>query len=339
MGRRYLIVKTSSLGDIVHTIPVVSYLKMVDPDCTIDWIAEKAGAQLLKAVPLLDRVLVIDTKKWRSQVFATSTRNEVRELFYELRKYTYDMVFDLQGNVKSGLLTFLTKAGIKGGFGKQSVPEWPNLLFTHKKVNPPDGQNIAEDYLSVASGILGVKLPEKIAPVAFKVDLRETTQVEEIVKGCENPVLLAPGSAWENKRMSLPQLVSVLKKRLEKETCKIFLLWGSESEFQVCNLLVKQFSNAIILPKLSLAAVQLLKSKMSLVISMDSLPLHLAATAGVATLSFFGPSSGAKYAPKGKLHRFIQGGCPYGETFVKRCSKLRTCPTGACIKNINLELK
>lgn len=332
MGRNYLIIKTSALGDVVQTIPVVSYLKAIDPDCQIDWIVEKAGAELLRALPLLDRVLVVDTKKWRSHPFASATRKEVGCFVGKLREKTYDSVFDLQGNTKSGILTLLSKGALKGGFGKKTVPEFLNLLFTNKKANPPEGLNITEDYLWVVSHLMDRELPEKIDPVQFKVDHKEAILIDSLVGCYQDPILLAPGSAWENKRLNESQLINLLNKQSEKT--QIFLLWGNEGEFKICSAIAPLFANCSILPKLSLPAVQLLMSKMSLVISMDSLPLHLAATTDVPTLSFFGPSSGAKYAPKGSQHKFIQGKCPYGETFVKRCKKLRSCPTGCCIKNI-----
>ncbi len=334
MGKRYLIIKTSSLGDIVHTIPVVSYLKACEPDCQIDWVAEKVGAELLKALPLVDRVLTINTKKWRSHPFSPSTWKEFSSFIRQLREYSYDMVFDLQGNVKSGIFTCFSKAGIKGGFGKTTVPEWPNLWFTNKQVNPPAGLNITEDYLYVVSRLLGRECPVEVAPVTFNVTQQEILMVDTLLEGGKTCVLLAPGSAWENKKASEAQLIDLLNQ--QPKEARIFLLWGSEQEFLVCQNIAPICSNASILPKLTLAGVQYLMSKMDLVISMDSLPLHLAAITGVPTLSFFGPSNGKKYAPKGAQHRFIQGSCPYGEVFEKRCRKLRSCPTGSCIKNLNL---
>ena len=67
---------------------------------------------------------------------------------------------------------------------------------------------------------------------------------------------------------------------------------------------------------------------------MDSLPLHLAGTSGTATFSVFGASSAQKYKPLGIAHQAVQGVCPYGKVFERRCPVLRTCPTGLCIKSI-----
>lgn len=335
MGKRYLIVKTSSLGDIVHCLPVVSYLKKIEPDCRIDWIAEKAGASFLSACSLLERVISIDTKKWRSNLFCAETWNEILETRRLIQTERYDMIFDLQGNAKSGIFTWLAKAGVKGGLGKNSVPETPNRLFTNKKVELSQNPvlNIREDYLWVVSHLLEADMPkEDLPPIPFKVSPAETQRVESLRGSYKHVILLAPGSAWENKRLSKEQLIKLLNQ--QSKTSHIFLAWGTDSELHLCNELKGLYEHVSVLPKLSLAALQLFMSKVDLVISVDSLALHLAATTGVPTLSFFGPSSAVKYAPKGKQHRHTQGVCPYDVTFAKRCPKLRCCPTGACTKNL-----
>lgn len=335
MERRYLIVKTSSLGDVVQCLPVANYLKSIDPTCKIDWIVEKGGSSLLRACPLLDRVIVVDTKKWRSHLFSKNTWEEIFRVRHQIQEYHYDMVFDLQGNVKSGFFTCLSKAKVKGGFGKESVPEWPNRLFTNKKVDLLNNSqlNISEDYLWMVSQLLGKPMPqEALPPFSFNVDPVEARLVESLRGLYRNAILVAPGSVWENKRLSKEQLEVLLAE--QPVNVQIFLSWGTDEELELCRSLTLSHANVSVLPKLSLEALQLFMSKMNLVISMDSLPLHLAATTGVPTFSFFGPSSALKYAPRGPQHRHVQGACPYDETFVKRCPKLRTCPTGDCIKKL-----
>lgn len=81
--------------------------------------------------------------------------------------------------------------------------------------------------------------------------------------------------------------------------------------------------------------LQHLMSNMRLIVTMDSLPLHLAATTSVATFSIFGASLGKRFAPVGEQHHFFQGACPYGRTFTNRCPILRSCKTGACIRRLS----
>ncbi len=110
------------------------------------------------------------------------------------------------------------------------------------------------------------------------------------------------------------------------------ILWGSPKEKEQAQAIANGFiGNSTLVDPLSLPALHLLMTHVDLVISMDSLPLHLAAVAGTPTYSLFGPSLAQKYAPQGDKHHALQGSCPYGTTFEKRCPKLRTCPTGACL--------
>jgi heptosyltransferase-1 len=101
--------------------------------------------------------------------------------------------------------------------------------------------------------------------------------------------------------------------------------------------LQQRLPGAQILDRLPLPVLQNFMAAVDLVIAMDSLPLHLAATTSTATYGFFGPSLGLKYQPQGPQHHAFQGCCPYGQIFAKRCPALRTCPTGACLREANGE--
>lgn len=334
MGRRYLIIKTSALGDVVQTLPTVGFLKEREPDCKIDWIVEKGAADLLRACPLLDRVIEVDTKKWRKKCYAPSSWKAFSEACRQLREHSYDAVFDLQGNVKSALWTFLCHSPVKVGLAKENIPEWPNLLTTNTKIALPEHLNIREDYLWILSQYFHVPLPLIPPAIPFVIDATDALEVDTLLQRATQPILLAPGSAWENKRLSKEQLEALVRTISQEST--LFLAWGTSEEKALCESLMNGHPRAVVLPKLSLPALHLLMTKMTLVVSVDSLSLHLAAIAGVPTRSYFGPSLGEKYAPKGILHMHIQGECPYGKVFTKRCPILRTCETGACIKNITI---
>lgn len=311
----FLIVKTSSLGDILHAFSVISYLRQKFPNSTIDWAVEKGNAPLLTSHPEIDNVFLIDTKSWRKEI---KNWGGIRNFYNEVRKKTYDAVFDLQGNTKSGLILSVVKAKKKIGFGKKSVAEWPNLLFTNFKSKPPKGLNIREDNLYVVQNFFSDPLKYEDKKLILNITHEEQKTLEELKKGPK--ILVCPGSFWKNKRLSKEQLLPFLKG-------PYYVAWGNEKELSFAKEL-----GGVILPKLSLPLLQNLMNEMDLVIAMDSLPLHLAATTKTKTLSFFGPSLGKKFAPIG--HDYYQGQCPYNITFEKRCPKLRTCKTGACMNLI-----
>lgn len=326
---KILIVKTSSLGDIIHTFPVIDYLKQKFPDAEIDWVVERSCISLVQAHPHVNRVLQIDTKFWRYKLFGS--RSEILAFKNKLFENHYDLLLDLQGNVKSGIITFLARAKAKVGFGKKTVAEWPNTLATHYKFDPPPGRNIREDYLYIAQSYYKDNQPFTPSPVQLK---------SPDVKNQFSPpcYMVCPGSAWVNKQLTTHTLSQFLRLVHQRTNCLFLFVWGTEEERIMLNQLVKEHSGYChIIERHTIPELQNLMSQMDLVIAMDSLPLHLAGTTKTPTFSIFGPSLATKYQPIGKQHISFQASCPYGKTFEKRCPVLRTCPTGACMHELNAQ--
>lgn len=323
---RYLIVKTSAFGDIIHAYGVLEFLKQLDPTCSVDWVVEKRMSALVKNHPLVDRTIEVDTKKWRSNLFTKATKQEIAATTAELKKESYDAVFDLQGNIKSAIITFLARSKNKIGFGFKTAPESISALSYTHRYNPPVCQNIRSDYLF---------LPESYFAKKNNITLSTLLTVEQAVPVLQANWLIAPGSNWINKQLTYPALTAFLQLCKLAYKPKYVFLCGSESEHSAAQELVQAFPGSEILYKPTLPVLQHIMSSMQLVISMDSLPLHLAATASCPTYSFFGPSSSQKYNPLGIIHGAFQGPCPYGQTFERRCPKLRTCPTGACLREVS----
>ncbi len=336
---RILIVKLSSLGDIIHAFPVLSYLNQYYPHTKIDWVVEKPFAELVQAHPLVNKVLCVQTKKWRSELWKKTAWQEMAAFRGELQEYLYDIVIDLQGNMKSGLVTASAKSHLKVGFGYNSVSEWPNILATHKRYNPPQGHNVREEYLFLVQSIFENFSSVENDGVQLKLTIQQKDQLEKVLKSFQYvrglKVLVCPGSNWPNKQLSKETLQNFLQSILQKLEAHFFFIWGNQAE----KALVDELAACIplqssVIDKLSLPALQNLMAEMDLVLAMDSLPLHLAGTALVSSFSIFGASSAQKYRPLGIAHEAYQGICPYGNTFERRCPVLRTCKTGACMKQL-----
>ncbi|MCP5469965.1 MAG: hypothetical protein H7A36_05620 [Chlamydiales bacterium] len=302
---KYLIVKTSSLGDILQTFPVATYLREKSPHGILDWIVEESFAPLVEAHPAVDNVLI------------TKRKYKIPYCF-ELRKKIYDIVFDLQGNCKSGALTACAHSRAKVGYAWRDLPEWPNGFATNVKFPMPKKKNIRDDYLSLVQNYFDDFTPVKEKPFLFPLTLQEEKEIGGISEG----TLICAGAAWPNKCLSLKRWHALLSK-IEGP---IHFVWGSEKERAFVEQL-KEYGT--ILPKLSLAQLQNVMSRSRKVLCMDSLPLHLCATTATPAFAFFGPSSLEKYLPEG--FEGIQGKCPFNITFDKRCPRLRTCKSASCM--------
>lgn len=314
---KILIVKTSSLGDIVQAFPVASYLHRLFPKAEIDWVAKTPYLDLLRSHPLIHRALQAK----------------------DIKKSTYDLLLDLQGNIKSGLITARAKAQEKIGFTFRQAPEWPNALFTTKRYPINLNEPISKQYLSLAHSHFSNTSLEADFKVDLKVSEKELEWVEEKLRGSSSPrLMICLGSAWENKKLSLQTWKEFLGRIQKEVSSHFFFVWGNEKEKTEAEILNLFFSDSSsLLPHMRLPVWQRMMARMDAVLSVDSGALHLAATAGTRTFSFFGPSSAQVYKPAGERHGAFEGDCPYGVAFTKRCPKLRTCSTGSCLKDISSE--
>jgi len=312
---KIVIVKTSALGDIVHLYPTLHFLRRKFPNAQIDWAVEKKNSTLVASHPEVNRTLC----------FSRESLRELKAFRDSLRETEYDVLFDFQGNCKSALIALMARAKQKAGFSWRTVAEWPNLFATTHRFDPPPGRNIREDYLYLAE--------------SFFKEKSYCSNSDVVLKGGEPPpsrrnVVVAPFSAWKNKEITEEALVEFLKLLQKKLGSRLLFLWGSDAEKGRAERVRSFFpEGAELLPKLSFPDLQRVLEEAKLVVAMDSLPLHLAATTSTPTYSFFGPTNPDKYAPFGENHGYFRGSCPYGKSFEKRCPILRRCETGACLRS------
>jgi len=339
--KRYLIVKTSSLGDIVQSFPALSLLKKIHPDAKIDWVVEHNAKDLLLSHPYVNRVIFFEGKKWKKHPWRSSCRKAIAHFVKELRLHRYDAIFDLQGNIKSGIITGFAKAKHKVGFDSQNVAEWPNLIATNRHVAINPTVNLRLQYCQVINGYFSLNAKYKQEPDLF-LSVKPSKKIEKLFSHSlvQNKVniLVCPFSRWKNKQIPVKRLCDFLN-FLSKDLDATFLfISGDENEKIAAQTLALRFPDrSIVLSGYSLVSLFLLMEKMDLIVSMDSLPLHLAGLSSKPTISFFGASNGHLYAPLGDQHLSLQGRCPHGYFFQKRCKHLRSCISGACMDDFSLD--
>lgn len=327
---RYLIVKTSALGDIVQAFPVIAYLKSKCPEATIDWVVEKRFSSLVASHPDVTNTICINSKDWRRRLWRWQTIKELTQCVHALRIAHYDALFDLQGNSKSGIISLFVKTKKRIGFGWKTAPERFNCCITTHKTNPPPGQNIRCDYLALAGAFFHDPHPSINEQVALRVS---DTEREALAIWPRGAWMVCPGSQWENKRLSIETWQQFLDRLYAIYAPQFIFLSGSSLEREQALFFAQRYPRACVADRLSLPLLQHLMQKMALVIGVDSFAVHLAGTTAVPTFSIFGPSAQSKYAPLTSSCSY-QGPCPYEQHFEKRCPVLRSCATGACMKNI-----
>lgn len=337
---RLCLVRCSAPGDIIQTYPAVAEIRRLYPDALLHWVVDSRYRSLVERHPQVDAAISIDFQR-----FKASPTGEWRKCLHTLREHQYDIAIDLQGNVKSGLITLALRSTHKIGYDRSSVSEWPNLLCTRMRCHVPQDLSRRDAYRSLVLQALGSDEEESAMPQIplLTLDAEEKDALQRLLSGAlfiENaPMLVSPGSRWTNKELRIEDLATLLKGIQRRHSASFGVLWGSEREKMLAQELQMMMPELSLLPRLSLPLLQHLMHHSSLFIGMDSMPLHLAASAGTPTYAFFGPTKASIYGPQGAGNLSFQGACPYQEPFERRCPKLRTCSTGACLKTCHFDVE
>lgn len=334
---RFLIVKSSALGDILHAFPVLNYLKERFPHCRIDWIVEDSAKSLLKAHPLLDQVISFNFKQLRKNPFSSLLWKKFFDSIRNCRKNQYDLLIDLQGNTKSAFFSSFVNAKQRLSFARPYLPEWPHLYLKALRFCPPKGFNIYQDLLYIVQKYFKESPTAVHSKIELMLSKEEKKCLQRIDFSPELKILIAPFSTWENKQLDFSQLAFFLEKVLQDFPQAFFyIIWGSVDEKAKAKQIQKRFgTNSYLLEKLSLPLLQRVVAQLDCVLSMDSLPLHLAASTSKPVFGLFGPSSMRKYHQR--ENSGFQGHCPFSQSFEKRCKFLRTCDKAPCMKEMDLE--
>ncbi len=327
---RILIIKTSSLGDIIHALPVLEYLRQAEPSATIDWVVDEAFADLLSGNPLIDRLLLVAFRRWKKKPFARQTWQEVVAFVKELRQQHYDLIFDLQGNLKSGLVCAFSRAPVKIGFSRQHQQEWLNGLFTSRKVSfLPSDKNAAQRYLRIVSSPFSLPL-ESIEPrsdihTSFDDDAY-AQQVVELALGYPL-ILFHNGTTWTTKLWHADgwkQLADAVL--LHYPQTVILLSWGTAEEHLLAEEIAAHLDNrSVLLGKMSLKQFVAVLKRVDLVVGGDTGPIHLAAAVGTPTVSFYRSTDGSLNGPLGRQHLIVQSPLSCTRCLRKACDRDEEC--------------
>jgi lipopolysaccharide heptosyltransferase I len=331
---RYLIVKPSSLGDILHAMPAVSALAKAQPDVSVDWVVKPPFAELPPYLPCVRRVIPFYDKKIRKPLHFLP---EVFRLRSDLRRDAYDAVIDLQGLVRSAFIGSLSGCRVRAGFASPrehfSTHFYTRLLKGREKsAHAVDVNNaLMRDFLGREDLDFSLELPvnERTAGRA-----RET--VAEAFGGVlpERFAVVAPGARWETKKWPADFFCAVIASLSRREPGLKFLLAGTRDEAEDAESILAKSNGlpvASICGKTSVGELLETVRLSSLMICNDSGPMHIAAALGVPVVAMFGPTDPVLTGPYcEKKSVFIP------EIACNRCF-LRYCKDSRCHASIDPE--
>lgn len=286
---RFLIIRLSSIGDIVHALPAVSWLAKTFPEAEIDWVVEKRFAVLLQGNPYVRRVIGLDTLGWRKRLVSLATLQEIRLGVASLREAAYDAAVDFQGLYKSAVISALSRSKLKVGFAANWLREPAAGIFYDERVAPHGRRHVIEWNFALVEP-LGVRTPE-VDQWEFSLPRTEADDgyvAERLASfGAKEYIVVNPGGGWQSKRWA-PESFAELIRRLGPELGGKIFLTGSPEEERLIHEIIRLSGSAEAhyFPSTLVQFIALAR-RARLFIGGDTGPLHLAAALGTPIVAIF----------------------------------------------------
>lgn len=310
---RILVVRLGAMGDVIHALPTVATLKRELTSARITWVIDPKWAALLEGNPYVDEVLEFDRRRWAS----------IRSAWRELRQRPFDVAIDLQGLIKSALITTMSGARRSIGFSREQAREWAAALFYSKTVNSPE-RHIVDRNLSLAQAA-GAKRLVRDFPLPMgqpEGELPDTPYV-----------LTCPLAGWASKQWPLENYTAVAQ-MLRQDGYDLVVNGPPNARESLAGIRGAHVHTS------GIAGLIHATRCAAGVIGVDSGPLHLAAALGKPGVAIFGPTDPARNGPYGGSMTVLRD--PAATTSYKRHSEIhpsmRAVPPDAVFDALRIRL-
>ena len=276
---RFLLVKTSSLGDVVHNLPVVSDLCRVFPGAQIDWCVEEAFAEIPRLHPGVGEVIPVAIRRWRKTLGERRIWQEIGEFRQHLRERAYDAILDTQGLVKSALIAWQARGEKFGYAGEVAREPFAARFYDRKFVIPPNAHAVVRNrWLAAAAFDYPVDLP---------LDYGIATPDVEMPWLGERPhAVLLTATSRDEKLWDEARWIAVAQSIENRGLSPVFPA-GSPVERERAERLAAAVPGALAAPPLGLRALACLLGRARLAIGVDTGLAHLATALGVPTVAIY----------------------------------------------------
>ncbi len=304
---RVLLVKMSSLGDVVHALPAVTDAAAAVDGVEFDWVVEEAFAAIPARHPAVAEVVPVGWRRWRRRL--SRHGRDLGAFVRRVRARRYDLVLDAQGLVKSAAVTALARGGIKAGFARGSAREGAAALAYGRRLAVPRDLHAVDRLRRLFAAALGYPCPD--TPPRFGI-----APAPGAAAGGARCLLLH-GTTWKSKEWPLP-FWRELARQAGGAGFDVVVPWGGEEERVRAGQIAAQSPARVLEPKPLEAMIGELAGA-SLVIGVDSGLAHLAAALDVPTLTLYGSTSSALTGCRGMRARNLQASFPCAPCLRREC--------------------
>ena len=321
---RILILKLGSLGDIIHTLPLVNALRREYPDTHIGWAIEKRFSGLIKNHPSVDEVILFERERSSFKSILPFIG-----LIRKIRARKYELIIDLQGNLKGGIITLLSGCHRRLGFKRgSSRVEAISTFFTNWKVGE-EGSHIIERNLGFAR-----ELETEIGDISFQVPVEESARryTDDFLKSRsiydKRIVIMHPYVTWETKKWPVENYAYLSQRITEKFPDTAIVITAGPGEEK----LVEKYcaGGTVIADGMNLSQLIALLDRCELFIGSDTGPLHLAVALGKRVIGLYGPTDPERNGPYGDRNFVMRAKIPCSGCWQRKCKTIK------CMKDIEV---
>ncbi|MCP4682647.1 MAG: lipopolysaccharide heptosyltransferase II [Desulfobacterales bacterium] len=331
---RILIIKLSAIGDLVHSLPFLEVIRNNFPYAKIDWVVEEEASRIILGHPAINRMIISRRKSWQKRLLkikeSPAVLRETIRFLKEIKANDYDLVIDLQGLLKSGVLVGFSRSERKVGMSGGREGRW---VFLNERISVDYTQHAIDRYLKLAE-YLGCEFTSWHGHIPIlepdKERINHLLNYNGLIK---RPIIsINPMARWESKLWA-PKRFAELADRLQDElSCRI-IFSGSEKDRAVIDdisMMMKE-KPVNLAGKTTLKELAYLYSKCQCLVTTDTGPMHIAAAMGCRVVGLFGPTAPWRTGPYGKGHEVIMMGVECSPCFMKKCGHM------TCMNNISVE--
>nr|WP_262923547.1 MULTISPECIES: lipopolysaccharide heptosyltransferase I [Pseudomonas] len=306
-----MIIKTSSLGDVIHTLPALTDAAHAIPGIRFDWVVEEGFAEIPSWHPAVDQVIPVAIRRWRKNIWQTLKSGEWRAFKQRLRAQRYDLVIDAQGLVKSAWLTRYVKAPV-AGLDRYSAREGWASRFYDRRLSVAVGQHAVERVRQLFALALAYDLPEGLGRYGLDLDRLQLPPAAPYV-------VFLHGTTWATKHW--PEAYwRELAERMGRRKLQVCLPWGNQAEKDRAERIAQGLDNCQVLPRLNLAGVARVLAAAKACVAVDTGLGHLAAALDVPTISLFGPTNPGLTGAYGRAQVHQASDFPCAPCLQKKCT-------------------
>lgn len=276
--KRILLIKTSSLGDVIHNCPVIDDIHKHFADAQIDWVVEESFADIPRMHTGVNEVYTVAVRRWRKQLFKRKTWQEISQFKHKIQQNQYDVIIDTQGLLKSALITKLAK-GIKHGYDKHSIREPFASRFYDVALACSYQQHAVTRNRTLAALSLGYGAPTDAPNYGLNA--------EKLGLNLPSPFIIGLHGTSKASKLWPTQHWIDLGKALAKRNLHLVLPWASAAEENRANTIQAALNNATVLPKCTIAQLANIISQAQAAVGVDTGLSHLAAALNVPTVAIY----------------------------------------------------